>query len=130
MHVGPAFGEPGDTALPLARNGVAFRRLHVGERDLPVKGRLHRADLGRHARGEPFRRTPFQGFAAGNAFAQYVRVVQHRPDPLARRRDPILALQLHEFASEPDSAHGHICRQQNFQGAASSRAKRRWHGGC
>src|SRR6056297_3210740 len=74
-HIRAALGEAGDTALALAADGIAFRRVDVLELHRALEGRLHGADLlldhGLH-RGV---RGLFELLAAGNAGAQDVDIV-------------------------------------------------------
>ena len=62
---------------------------------LPVKVARDRADLGLDGRGHLGVGDLLQVLAAGDARLEDVRIVERRPDLLARRRDPVLASHFH-----------------------------------
>ena len=80
-NLGAALGEAGDAALALARDGVAVRRVDVGQLDTAGEARGDRPDLHRGGRLHLVVRGLLQAVAAGNAGLQHLPGRSARPIP-------------------------------------------------
>src|SRR3546814_1742305 len=80
--LGAALGEAGGTALALAGNRVAVRRVDVGQRHRAGELRLHRPDLDRDLGGEAVVAGTLDLLATGDALLQHVGVVHRLPPRL------------------------------------------------
>src|SRR4051794_34241631 len=95
IHLGAALGETGSTALAFARDTVADGRIEIVQGDLAGERGTNRSDLGPDPRVQLMVRKLVQLLAAGNRRFEDLGVVQRLPDPLARRRDTVLAGHVH-----------------------------------
>ena len=103
VDLGAALGEAGGAALALAGDPVALGRVEVVEGDLAGEGGADRADLGLHPRLELVVGELVQLLAAGDRRLEDLGVVQRLPDPLAGRRDAVLAGHVHAAGLPPCS---------------------------
>ena len=96
-HIGGALAEAGGTALALARNAVALRRIEIRQGHLAVEGGLHRADLGGDDGGILVLAGLLDRLAAWNAVLERCRIDQLCPDRLRGGGDAVFARKLHGF---------------------------------
>jgi len=93
--LGGPLAETSRPALDRALQGVAVRRIEIGDGDVPGEDGADRADLGPHRRLIGVVADLGHGLAALDAPGQYVGVVERPPDRLPRRLDPVFPGLLH-----------------------------------